>query len=97
MAVGTQQDLGTLNQLSGAIALELEEVITRIEHFKAWLDTQAVADLQTLGMSANDANTLKSAFTDAATLAAVYRGTGTQATTYNFSTFLKLLRGVSYW
>lgn len=97
MAVGVQQSLGDINAYAGNISLQLEETFTRVERFKSYLDTLTVTDLTNLGMSSADANTLKSAFTDAASLAAVYRGTGTQGSAYNFSTFLKLLRGATYW
>ena len=99
MAVGTQQDAGSVNAWAGDIALGLERIMTEIQHFKAFLDATPDATLEAApySFSATDVSNLKSAFADANNLANIYFGTATQATTYDFRTFLKLLRGVSCW
>lgn len=74
--------------------------MTEITNFKAFLDATPDATLEAApyNFSSTDVANLKSAFTDAATLASIYRGESAQgATAYDFSTFLKLLRGVSCW
>lgn len=100
MAVGTQQDASAVNGWAGSIALDLERIMTEIQHFKAFLDATPDATLLAAPYSfaQADINTLRSAFGDLNTLASIYYGTAAQGTqAYDFRTFSKLLRGVSCW
>lgn len=99
MAVGTAQDANSINSWAGAISLDLERVMDNITHMKAFLDatTDATLEAAPYSFSAGDVANLRSAFTDAKKLSDVYHGLATQAATYDFTTFLKLLRGVSCW
>lgn len=99
MAVGVQQDGGSINGWAGTIALDLERVMVQIRHMKAFLDATPDTTLEAApySFSAGDVANLKSAFTDANTLADIYYGLATQAAALDFTRFLKLLRGSSCW
>lgn len=99
MTIGIQQDGASINATSGTIALDIERVITEIEHFQAFLNQTGSAALQAspYNFSNQDAATLFSAFSDLSALAAIYRGTVANASAMDYSRFAKLLRGTSYW
>jgi hypothetical protein len=99
MAVGLGQDQGSVNAWAYQIALGLEQSFQRARELQAFIQETGSTALQSApyNFSAADVATLTSAINDAVTLANVYEGTVTQSPAYNFTTFLKLLRGVSCW
>lgn len=95
MSVGLTLSKADLDNRAASIALDLRNVLYRVQVFKAALDTLSVAQLQALGYatSPDEASILKSSFTDLDKLRTIYEGTGTQGTTYDFRTFAKQLTG----
>lgn len=97
MAAGIQVTKPELDNVAGTVARSVFNVLGSVQQVKAWLDTQTVTDLETLGYSTADANTLKSAYADLAELASVFNnGTPAHTTAYDFRVFAKRLIGVLY-
>ncbi|TMR11746.1 hypothetical protein ETD86_34830 [Nonomuraea turkmeniaca] len=95
MVAGLQVTQAEVNAQAGTIARAVFAALGNVQEFKAWLDTVAVGDLETLGFSTADANTLKSAFSDLADIAGVFQGSATARTLpYDYRTFAKRLIGV---
>lgn len=99
MAIGIQQDAGSVSTWAGNICLEIERVMDQTQHFKAFLDatSDAVLTASPYNFAQTDVNNLRSAFSDLDQLRTIYQGAATLATAKDFRTFAKLLRGVSCW
>lgn len=93
MSIGLVVTKSDVDQWAGTIARELDEAVTRIEKFKAWLDTKTDADLTLLGYDASEIASLKSAYADAAQFASLFRGTATLTAAKDFSVFLRRVWG----
>lgn len=83
-----------VNNRAGNVAIAIRNDLREAAAFKAWLDTQADADLVALGFVQAEVNTLRSAFGDLNQLETIYTGAANLATAKDFRTFAKLLVGV---
>lgn len=99
MAVGLAQDQGSVNSWAYQVAIGLEQSFQRARELQAFIQRTGAAALEAApySFSVADVNTLTSAINDAVNLGNIYNGTATQAATYDFTQFLKQLRGVSCW
>lgn len=97
MAAGNPQGLTDWNYRAGSLAVQLREVLHNIDVFSQELGAAPDATLLALGMAQGDVNTLRSAITDAADLSKVFNGLASAHVTgtYNYTTFIKLLYGVT--
>lgn len=89
MAVGFPVTKDGVNNNVGVCARALYNAFATIDQFKAWLDTQAVSDLQALGFTEGEANVVKSIAADLDHLRAVWEGTETRSPAYDYRTFAK--------
>lgn len=99
MTVGLGQDKGTIDSWAYEVAMGLEQAFQRAKYLQAFIQETGAAALETSPYNyvSGDVATLTSAINDAVKLASIYSGQSTQATTYDFTQFLKLLRGGSCW
>lgn len=94
MSVGIIPDKGAIDNTSGSLCRDLNNLFGRIVAFDAWLDGQPDADLiSAYGYSQADVDRLKSAFSDLAQLQTIYTGAANLANAKDFRTFAKLLAG----
>lgn len=95
MSVGNPQTLNDWNGNAGAIAVQLREILHRVEVYADELSRITDADLEALGMASGDVSVLRSAVADMLDLATVFKGgaSGHLTGTYDYTQFVGLLYG----
>jgi hypothetical protein len=75
MAAGIQPNIGQINQVAGALAVQFRNDNQAILNFNEWLTASGGATfLEGLGMDSSDASTMVSTFGNLASLAEIYQG-----------------------
>lgn len=95
MSAGIQVNQAQINAQAGSLAIGLRTVLSQIQTFQTWLNTEGSAGLVALGFTSGDAATMISAFNDLNDMATIYNGSASihLTGTYNYATFAKQLTG----
>ena len=97
MTAGNPQTMNDWNWRAGSLAVQLRETLHTITVFAQELGAITDAGLIALGFVQADVDTLRSAIGDASDLATIFGGGASVhlTGTYDYTTFVKLLYGVS--
>jgi len=91
---GYPTDMTAINNRAGQVAKAMRDVLTDVQHMKAFFDTKTDAELEALGYTAQEVAVLKSAYTQLDQLRLVATGQAEQVGANNFLYFSNQLLGV---